>query len=117
MKLAELVKTRRNGLGLSLQDVADASSISKAHIWEIEQGKSVDMRLSTAAKLAICLNIQITVLVAAALFNDKAQGVIMAKKKKKPKGHYEYCFFCKEIMLVLRSGQCEQCHCYIVWEE
>ena len=69
MNLAELVNSRRTALGMSLQDVADASDLTKGHVWEIEQGKVFDLKISTAVKLSICLNTQINVLIAAALFN------------------------------------------------
>ena len=68
--LSNLIRSRREQLGLSLQDVADAIGGSKQNVQCLESGKSSDMRLRTAARLAVCLNVPLTVFIAAALFND-----------------------------------------------
>lgn len=34
------IKTLRTERGMSLQDVATAANMSKAHVWELERGRS-----------------------------------------------------------------------------
>lgn len=46
------LKKRRAALGLSLQEVADRAGVTKAHIWDIEQGNANNPTIKTA--LAIC---------------------------------------------------------------
>ena len=52
MSLAAKLKRLRQGKGQSLQKVADAVGVSKAHIWELETGKSVNPGLDLLRKLA-----------------------------------------------------------------
>jgi transcriptional regulator with XRE-family HTH domain len=67
MKLAELIRSRREAQDMSLQDLADACGLTKSHVWEIEQGKTVNIGLLSAVRLSIALNVGISVLAAAAL--------------------------------------------------
>ena len=67
MKLGELLKSRREALGMSLQDVADACGITKSHVWDMEQGNSFNPTLAVAIRLSICLGISINALAAATL--------------------------------------------------
>ena len=53
MKLAELLRSRRQALGMSLEDVADATGSSKSYVWELENGKSYKMGLTLAARFAV----------------------------------------------------------------
>lgn len=67
MRLGELLETRRKEAGMSLQDVADACGISKGYVWEIEDGKTVNIGILLAIRLSICMGIQVNMLAAAAL--------------------------------------------------
>lgn len=67
MKLGELIKARREQAGLSLQDVGDAVGVSKAHIWEIEQGRTINIGLLLAIRLSLALGIPVNSLAASAL--------------------------------------------------
>ena len=67
MTLAELLKSRRESLGMSLQDVADACGITKSHVWDMEQGNSFNPTLAVAIRLSICLGITINMMAAATL--------------------------------------------------
>lgn len=67
MKLGELIKSRREQAAMSLQDLGDACGVSKAYIWEIEQGKTVNIGLILALKLSIALAIPVNCLAAAAV--------------------------------------------------
>lgn len=53
------LKELREGKGLSLQDVADLSGASKAHIWDIERGKSQNPTINTAVAIATALGVSL----------------------------------------------------------
>lgn len=55
--LGESVKRLRERCGLSLQEVADRSLLSKAHIWEIESGSSVNPTIRSLCCIAIALDV------------------------------------------------------------
>ncbi len=52
MSLASKLKELRLKRGESLQQVGDAVSVSKAHIWELEKGTSTNPGLELLKKLA-----------------------------------------------------------------
>jgi transcriptional regulator with XRE-family HTH domain len=52
MSLAAKLKELRRRTGQSLQDVANGVGVSKAHIWELETGKSSNPGLELLRKLA-----------------------------------------------------------------
>lgn len=73
MKLGDLLKARREQAGLSLQDLADATGVTKSHLWEVEDGRTVNIGLVTSIRISIALGVPVNVLAAAALesANDK----------------------------------------------
>jgi transcriptional regulator with XRE-family HTH domain len=52
MELAQKLKSLRDERGESLQEVADLVGVSKAHIWELETGKSSNPGLQVLRGLA-----------------------------------------------------------------
>ena len=54
-ELGKQVKAYRKILDLSLQDVADRAGLTKAHIWDIEQGRSTNPTMETVCRLAVAL--------------------------------------------------------------
>ena len=52
MSLAVRLRKLRTASRESLQDVADAISVSKTHIWELEKGKSTNPSADLLEKLA-----------------------------------------------------------------
>lgn len=48
----EQLMTLRTNAGESLQDVADAVGVSKAHIWELEKGRSRNPSFDLVCRLA-----------------------------------------------------------------
>lgn len=52
MSLATKLKRLRQEKGQSLQQVGDAVGVSKAHIWELETGKSANPGLELLRRLA-----------------------------------------------------------------
>jgi transcriptional regulator with XRE-family HTH domain len=59
LDIAKTIKARRAELGLSLQDVADATGLSKAHIWDMERGASSDPRLTTLLAVSDALRMSL----------------------------------------------------------
>jgi transcriptional regulator with XRE-family HTH domain len=52
MALAERMTRRRLAKGESLQDVATAVGVSKAHIWELEKGRADNPSMALVTRLA-----------------------------------------------------------------
>ncbi|WP_313030571.1 helix-turn-helix transcriptional regulator [Brucella sp.] len=59
MSLASKLKELRLRRGESLQQVGDAVSVSKAHIWELEKGTSTNPGLELLRKLAAHFNVTV----------------------------------------------------------
>lgn len=72
MKLAELLRSRRQAMGMSLEDVADATSSSKSYVWELENGKSYKMGLTLAARFALVLGMNVNMMAVAAMESERA---------------------------------------------
>ncbi len=56
MNLSKAIQTYRTSLGLSLQQVAEISGLTKTHIWEMESGKVINPTAKTLVKVANALN-------------------------------------------------------------
>ena len=63
MGIGVTIKKLRIEKNQSLQDVADAVSASKAHIWEIEKGNSKNPSIELLTKLAVHFGVTISHLV------------------------------------------------------
>lgn len=63
MSFALRLKAARDKSKMSLQALADAVGASKAHIWELEIGKSKNPSLELVTKLAQALKVTVTQLV------------------------------------------------------
>jgi transcriptional regulator with XRE-family HTH domain len=63
MSFAARLKEARLRSGKSLQEVADAIGASKAHLWDLEMGKSKNPSIDLLRKLSDYLNVSITRLV------------------------------------------------------
>jgi len=55
--LQSMVTEKRAFLGLSLQKLADRAGVSKAHLWQLERGISVNPSVRTVEGLATALGI------------------------------------------------------------
>jgi len=67
MRLGELINQRRKQAGMSLQDLADACGSTKSHLWEVEQGRTVNIGILLAVRLSISLGVPVNVLASAAM--------------------------------------------------
>lgn len=72
MKLAELLRSRRQAMGMSLDDVADATGSCKSYVWELENGKSYKMGLTLAARFALVLGMNVNMMAVAAMESERA---------------------------------------------
>lgn len=71
MRLGDLVKGRREALGLTLDEVADAAGCSKSYVWEVENHKGYKMSLVLAARFSIALGLQVSLMASAALESER----------------------------------------------
>jgi len=83
MSLAARLKQLRIKKNKSLQDVADAVSASKAHIWEIEQGRSTNPTMDLLKGLADYFDVSVSYLVGENPDQDEADLVAMYRDLKK----------------------------------
>ena len=63
MGLAERMTRLRLGKGESLQDVATAVGVSKAHIWELEKGRSANPSMGLVTRLAEHFGVSVAYLI------------------------------------------------------
>lgn len=69
LSMCKMIAAERERLDMSLQEVADRAGITKSHMWELEQGRSVNPTIATVHGLAKALGIPFVELAAGAL-ND-----------------------------------------------
>jgi transcriptional regulator with XRE-family HTH domain len=70
-KLGDLIRIKREQRKLSARETAEAVGTNPSYLYELEQGKTVNIRLPLAAKLSQVLKIPISTLAAAALAGEK----------------------------------------------
>jgi transcriptional regulator with XRE-family HTH domain len=63
MSLATRVAALRRGKKQSLQEVADAVEVSKAHIWELEKGRTDNPSMNLVTRLADHFGVSVSFLV------------------------------------------------------
>jgi transcriptional regulator with XRE-family HTH domain len=71
MNLGQLLKSRREALGMTLEDVADATGSSKSYVWELENHKGYKMSLVFAARFSVALGLQVSLMASAALESER----------------------------------------------
>lgn len=67
MQIGERLFSLRQKSGESLQEVADAVGVSKAHVWELEKGRSANPSFELVRKLAQHFGVALDVLTGAAI--------------------------------------------------
>jgi|SRR5262245_21783420 transcriptional regulator with XRE-family HTH domain len=83
MSLGARLKQLRFRKNRSLQDVADAVKASKAHIWEIEQGRSKNPSMDLLNGLADYFEVSVSYLVGENLDEEESDLVAMYRDLKK----------------------------------
>lgn len=68
MSLGSLLHAKRTALGMTLQEVAEASGTSKSYVHELENDKS-EPGILLCAKLSVALGLPVQAMAAAALTN------------------------------------------------
>ncbi|MGH8091769.1 MAG: helix-turn-helix domain-containing protein [Rudaea sp.] len=79
MKFGELLISKREQRKLSVRQVAVIVGTTPSYLYELEQGKTVNIRLPLAAKLSQVLKVSLATLAAAALAEEKR----LARKRKR----------------------------------
>ncbi len=69
-----IISTERGRQGLSLQTVADLAGITKSHMWELENGRSVNPTVWTVYGLSKALGVPFTMMAAGALNDTEDKG-------------------------------------------
>ncbi|MGP0089729.1 MAG: helix-turn-helix domain-containing protein [Xanthobacteraceae bacterium] len=76
MSLGARLKELRIKKNKSLQDVANAVGVSKAHIWEIERGSSKNPTMDLLNKLADHFGVSVSYLVGEQVPDEETQEVV-----------------------------------------
>jgi transcriptional regulator with XRE-family HTH domain len=74
MSLALRVGKLRRGKNQSLQHVADAVGVSKAHIWELEKGRADNPSMALVTRLADHFGVSVAYLVGEEIESSDADG-------------------------------------------
>lgn len=83
MTFGKLILSKREQHKLSARHVADFVGTTPSYLYELEQGKTVNIRLPLAARLSQVLKVPLTALVAAALADEKRLAAKLKKRKRK----------------------------------
>lgn len=73
LSMRKIIADERERLNLSLQEVADRAGITKSHMWEIENGRSVNPTIRTVHGLAKALGIPFVSMAAGAMNDTERQ--------------------------------------------
>lgn len=71
MKLGDLLRSKREQRKLSIRQVAEGVGTTPSYLHELEQGKTVNIRLPLAARFSSVLKVPLATLAAAALADEK----------------------------------------------
>ena len=81
MKFGDLILSKREQRKLSVRQVAAVVGTTPSYLYELEQGKTVNIRLPLAAKLSQVLKVPLAALASAALAEEKRQTMKSRKRK------------------------------------
>lgn len=81
MKFGDLILSKREQRGLSVRQVAMLVGTTASYLYELEQGKTVNIRLPLAAKLSHVLKVPLATLGASALAEEERLAKKTAAKK------------------------------------
>ena len=76
MSMAVRIAKLRRKRGQSLQDVADAVGVSKAHIWELEKGRADNPSMALVTRLADHFGVTVAYLVGEDVESSDADRVL-----------------------------------------
>jgi transcriptional regulator with XRE-family HTH domain len=81
MKFGQLILSKREQRKLSVRQVALAVGTTASYLYELEQGKTVNIRLPLAAKLSQVLKVPVATLAAVALAEEEGKTARHRKRK------------------------------------
>jgi transcriptional regulator with XRE-family HTH domain len=81
MKFGQLILSKREQRKLSVRQVALAVGTTASYLYELEQGKTVNIRLPLAAKLSQVLKVPVATLAAVALAEEEGKTARRRKRK------------------------------------
>lgn len=67
MNFGDLIKGRRDAIGLTLQEAGDAAGITKSHLHDLEHGRHANPGLYTCTRLAVALGLTVQAMAASLL--------------------------------------------------
>ena len=82
IKLGDLIQSKREARKLSAREVATAVGTTPSYLYELEQGKTVNIRLPLAARLSQILKVPVATLAAAALAGESRQPTAPKRRKR-----------------------------------
>jgi transcriptional regulator with XRE-family HTH domain len=65
--MSECIKENRSICKMSLQEVADAAGLTKAHVWELEQGRCINPTIKSILGVATALRVDPSMLASLAM--------------------------------------------------
>lgn len=90
LDFAARLKQLRIEKGQSLQDVADAVQASKAHIWEIEKGRSRNPSIELLSRLASHFGLSVSALIGEHVHADDDEALVFYQSiRRLPKSDRE----------------------------
>jgi len=78
----ELIRTKREQRKLSVREAAEAVGTNPSYLYELEQGKTVNIRLPLAAKLSQVLKVPLGTLATAALAEESRLAAAAKRSKR-----------------------------------
>jgi transcriptional regulator with XRE-family HTH domain len=78
MSLAAKLRELRIRKGMSLQQVADNVGASKAHVWDLETGKSTNPSIDLLKKLSRCFDVSVADLIGENPASDSEESEVVA---------------------------------------
>jgi len=101
MGLGARLASLRQAKGQSLQDVADAVAVSKAHIWELEKGRTKNPSMQLVERLADHFGVSVASLVGEDPRADDAKPEIARMFRRAEKMHPEDLALLDQMMQLL----------------
>jgi transcriptional regulator with XRE-family HTH domain len=108
LSLGQRIATLRERRGASLQEVADAVGVSKAHIWQIEKGKADNPALGLIERLAGYFRVSVSELIGEDISNQSVDPVLAGLFREAQKfGEYDRQLLIEfmEILIRMRAQQ------------
>jgi len=80
--LGELIRSKRELRKLSVRQAAEAVGTNPSYLYELEQGKTVNIRLPLAVKLSQVLKVPLSTIGAVALAEEGRQAAKLKRSKR-----------------------------------